>query len=135
MNFVELSKIENEQNWKFVQLIIGFSIGILAFSIQTSVKDLTLTSKVCLFISWLSLFISFGSGLGLLLYMRKIMKCKSSRAQIEESKKNTEQLKSWNIKLNKYNSCSKTLSWAQGISFLVGLVTFALYKLFILVGL
>jgi len=56
MNYNEIAKIFNEQGWKLNHIIVGFAIGILAFSIQTLRKDVRYNFLFSLYISWGSLF-------------------------------------------------------------------------------
>ena len=87
MNFNEIAKIFNEQGWKLNHIIVGFSIGILAFSIQTLQKDVVYNYLLSLYISWGALFITLILGLVRFHLMQKTMTLQAKKAYDHEVKK------------------------------------------------
>jgi len=55
--YTKLTKIENEQNWRLARLLIGLSVGILAFSIQTFESNTNYSDII--YFSWILLGKSF----------------------------------------------------------------------------
>ena len=69
-DYLFLLSTVNEQNWKFPQLILGLSVGILAFSIQSTEVKL-LEEPLILFISWFFFFWTFIFSFGRILNIQK----------------------------------------------------------------
>ena len=84
MNYNEIAKIFNEQVWKLNNILIVFSIGIIAFSIQTLEKGEAYKHIFSLYISWFMLFIVFVLGMIRFLIMQKTMTLQAKKAYNKE---------------------------------------------------
>lgn len=135
----DVEKTVISQNWKFAQLITGFSIGILAFSIQTliKIKDMVLNQGVnfeylcILIISLILLFIAFFFGLGRLHFLKKdIQKDYDYLANLLKSNNidKKEELTSKLIRKNKTINCwNRACSIIMSYSFLFGILFYTVF--------
>jgi len=123
LDYSDVIKIENEQNWRFTQLLIALIIGILAFSIQTLSGGVTYKFIEFLYISWGILAIAFLSGLARLFSFQKRL------SKMTQQKKNREQsTDEYNSVINKYIVINKNASYSLIVCFLLGMAAFALFK-------
>lgn len=131
--YAELTKIENEQNWRFARLLIGLSVGILAFSVQTfeGIADY----NCIIYISWLLLFISFSFGIYNLHLFQKILSNKSKKAfeEAKVPKKNVdkEKIAKYEENIEKFEKTNKWVPYVFRICFIAGIIAFALFKFFV----
>ena len=66
----ELTKIEIERNWKFASLILGLSIGMLAFSVNLE-PDLESFTIIFLYLSGWCIFLAFLSSFFRIYHLQK----------------------------------------------------------------
>ena len=129
-NYIELTRIENEQNWKFIRLLIGFSIGILAFSLQT--YDNNNDSTWLIKISWFALLLSFFSGMQNLRYFQKILSRRTKSQEIiykGESEVEKNRLEKFDKEINKFNKRDRFFAAILRLSFIIGVITYVVFKL------
>jgi len=120
-------KIVSEQNWKFTQMIIGLSIGIIAFSIETLLKDLVYIYLWLLFASWAFFVISLIIGFVRLHQIQSV------------TMRNASEFYNTHLKNQKYkpdekryfqtNRTSAMLYRIMLFSFSLGLIAFAVFKI------
>jgi hypothetical protein len=127
MDYNEIVKVVHEQNWKFTQLIIGLSVGIIAFSIQSLSKDVEYNFIFLTFISWGSFFISFILGLIRLHHIQAVTTRNASAFFKKEIRKEKVPLDEERLRLT--NRKSARLYRAMLSFFIVGIISFALFKI------
>ena len=127
MDFNDMVKIVSEQNWKFTQLIIGLSLGIIAFSIQTLVKDLVYFNLWLLFTSWAFFIISLVIGFIRLHHIQSVTMRNASEfynTQIKNQKYKLDEKRYFQT-----NRISAKLYRVMLFSFSLGLIAFAIFKI------
>ena len=127
MNYNEIAKIFNEQGWKLNYIFVGFSIGILAFSIQTLQKGVEYYFIWSLYISWGSLFISLILGLIRFLVMQNTMTLQAKKDYDHEVKKI--EVPNTSPEIQKKSHQNHILYIFMLLSFFVGLFSFAFFKI------
>ena len=128
MDYNEIVKVVHEQNWKFTQLIIGLSVGIIAFSIQSLSKDVEYNFIFLIFISWSSFFISFIFGLIRLHHIQAVTTRNATAFFKKEVRK--EEVPVDEEKLRLTNRRSAKLYRVMLLFFIIGIISFALFKIF-----
>ena len=122
LDYSDLIKIENEQNWRFTQLIIALKIGILAFSIQTLSGGVTYKFTEILYVSWGLLTFSFLSVLARLFSFQKRL------SKMTQQRKNNEQsIDEYNSSIKIWVIINKIASYSLYICFLFGMTAFAFF--------
>lgn len=127
MNFNEIAKIFNEQGWKLNYVFVGFSVGILAFSIQTLKEGIEYIFLLALYISWGAFFISFILGLIRFLIMQKAMTLQAKKAYDNEV--NGINVPTSTPEIQKKNYQNHILFVLMLICFFIGLFSFAFFKI------
>ena len=127
MNYNEIVKVVNEQNWKFTQLIIGLSVGIIAFSLQGLSNTIESKTVYLMFISWGSFFVSFIIGLVRLHHLQSVTTRNAYESFQKEAKK--ENVLIDENRLRNTNKKSALLYRTMMFFFIVGILSFAIFKI------
>lgn len=128
MDYNDIVKVVHEQNWKFTQLIIGLSVGIIAFSIQSISKETEYFYMYLVFISWSSFFISFILGLIRLHHLQAVTTRNASEFFKKDVKKEALPVNEERIRMT--NKQSARIYRAMLFFFISGIISFALFKIF-----
>jgi len=134
--YTKLTKIENEQNWRLARLLIGLSVGILAFSIQTFESNTNYSDII--YFSWILLFMSFCFGLLNLHLFQRVLSNISTKA-FEEAKAKEEAedtmkkvIEEITDKYGKKRKIIERINWWASVffkgSFIIGILAFAIFK-------
>ena len=129
--YTELTKIENEHNWRIARLLIGLSAGILAFSLQTFDNNATydLIIYASIYFSWVLLFISFGSGLLNVHLFQKILSNASRKTKAKEAKDpNVIVIEEYEKTIDFFKNINTPVSYIFRISFMMGVIAFLIFK-------
>lgn len=127
MDYNEIAKIFNEQGWKLNHILIVFAIGIIAFSIQTIEKNITYNYTLPLYISWGAFSITFILGFIRFHIMQKAITLQAKKMYDYTVKKKEVPLTTDSIQKKSHQS--HILYLIMFISFFIGLVSFAIFKL------
>jgi hypothetical protein len=129
----EVNKTEVEQNWKFANLIIVLSIGILAFSIQT-IFSLQAVEKIKinwptdakLFISWIVFFFAFFFGFCRIFHLQKSFSKETRKLAAEVYREEPPKENKWTEFVTE-TWVGKLTYILMGVCFMVGIILFVLY--------
>jgi hypothetical protein len=127
MNYNEIAKIFNEQGWKLNHILLGFSIAILAFSIQTLEKNISYNLIIVLYTSWGTFFTTIVLGLLRFHIMQQTMKLQAKKAYDHEVTKRA--TKPTTYEIQKKSQQSHFIYIFMWITFFIGLFLFAIFKI------
>jgi len=128
--YTELTKIETENNWRMGRLLIGLSVGILAFSIQTF-EGIADYNWIIFYISWPLLFMSFGFGLFNLHLFQRIISSISKERKAEEDKTIEKNITIWRMDRKTIKTINKWVAIIYKVFFIIGICAFVAYKYFV----
>jgi len=127
MDFNDMAKIVSDQNWKFTQMIIGLSIGIVAFSIQTLLNNVIYVYLWLLFSSWAFFIFALIIGFIRLHHIQSVTMRNASEFYNTQIKH--QQYKPDEKRYFQTNRTSAILYRVMLLSFSLGIISFAIFKI------
>ncbi len=112
------------------RLLIGLSVGILAFSIQTF-EGIADYNWIIFYISWPLLFMSFGFGLFNLHLFQRIISSISKERKAEEDKTIEKNITIWRMDRKTIKTINKWVAIIYKVFFIIGICAFVAYKYFV----
>ncbi len=126
MDYNEMAKFVNELNWKITYLILGLSIGVIAFSIQDLSKNVEYECLLILFISWSLLGASFI--ISIFRLHHSIAVATRNAAEFFNKEYGDKDYKLDKNKIQKTNRNSAVIYWIMMFLFLTGVIGYAIFK-------
>jgi len=127
MDYNEVAKFVNELNWKNTYMFLGLSIGIVAFSIQDLSNNIIYEKLSFLFISWGLLGISFI--ISIVRHHHFIAIASRNAEELFEKEYGTGEYVLDKKKIQKTSLKSAILYWIMISCFMMGIISYAVFKI------